>query len=87
MDRTREARRLIDKHTCQCCGKKWIPGKRRFDIHHIEGVCGKKSRKYDSIKDLDKLLTLCHKCHYNRPDFSTKLKKYFLNHRKVKAGK
>lgn len=63
-DRNRELVRLRDNHTCQNCRKKWVSG-RRFDVHHVNGMCGKKSLGYDSIKDCVNLITLCHRCHYN----------------------
>lgn len=69
-DRTREQIRHRDKYTCQMCGKKWDGKSRRFDVHHLDGVCGKKSKQYDSMSDADKLITLCHKCHYNHPEHS-----------------
>ena len=65
MDHTREIARIRDNHTCQDCGKIWIHGQRRFDIHHLNGLCGKRSRKYEKVRDLDILITLCHKFHLN----------------------
>ena len=73
---TRRKVRIRDKYQCQDCGdvrteemaKK--TGKRLFDVHHLDGFCGKKSRGYDSIKDMNRLITLCHKCHFNREDHS-----------------
>lgn len=43
-------------------------GRRLFDIHHLNGLCGKKSKGYDRVSEIDGLITLCHKCHYNRPE-------------------
>ncbi len=63
-DYPRELARQRDKRTCQMCGKLWIVGTRRFDIHHIIG-CGSKSLDYDRVADLDNLITYCHKCHLN----------------------
>lgn len=65
IDRTREIVRIRDKHTCQGCRKVWVMGSRRFDIHHLNGDCGKKSHSYDKVEDMDGLITLCHKCHTN----------------------
>lgn len=70
---TRSKVRQRDNHTCQSCLKKWVWGERRFDVHHLDGVCGKKSRGYDREADIDKLITLCHKCHYNHHQFSMRL--------------
>ena len=67
-DLIREKVRRRDKHTCQDCKKVWGRGMRRFDIHHLNGLCGKKSRKYDRVSEMDNLITLCHKCHFNRPE-------------------
>ena len=63
MDFTREAVRRRDKYTCQICFKKWKKGNRRFDIHQLNGLCGKRNRKYDKMKETTGLITLCHKCH------------------------
>lgn len=72
-ERTREIVRIRDKHSCQDCGDKWIDGKRRFDVHHLNGLCGKKSRSYDKVSEIDGLITLCHKCHFNRPEHGKKM--------------
>jgi len=110
-DRTRMLVRIRDNFTCQDCGerrtirqvtalnknKRKLKGRKKlFDIHHIHGWCGKKSRGYDSINDLSKLITLCHKCHYNRPEhkvksveFSRKMRearKRYLNLRKSRIA-
>lgn len=71
-DLNREKARKRDNWTCQDCNKKWEVGKRRFDTHHIEGLCGKKSKGYDNLIDVKLLITLCHKCHFNRPEHKTK---------------
>ena len=70
-NRVRELARIRDLHTCQICFKKWKKGQRRFDVHHLngkyEGLQGKNRNgvtKQDR-KNLDKLITLCHKCHLN----------------------
>jgi len=73
-DYVRELVRIRDNQTCQGCSEKWKPGERKLDVHHIKGFCGKNSRGYDNIKDMDTLITLCHRCHYNRHDFSQKLR-------------
>lgn len=62
-ERTREVVRIRDKHTCGDCQRVWKKGERRFDVHHLNGLCGMKSRKYDGIDEIDGLATLCHKCH------------------------
>lgn len=64
-DRKREIIRIRDNHTCQLCGKVWIKGTRRFDIHHKD--CDKeKSLQTDNLeKEADNMTTLCHKCHLN----------------------
>ena len=82
-ERTRYMVRRRDNFTCQDCkgvrtpefvGKhnqklKDLKGRiRLFDVHHLNGLCGKKSKAYDSVSDMDGLITLCHKCHYNRPE-------------------
>lgn len=88
--RAREMVRLRDNHTCQDCGLvrktidillknskiKGLVGKSKsLDVHHLDGQCGKNSVGYDSPKDISKMITLCHKCHYNRPEHRVKSKK------------
>ena len=70
---TREIVRIRDNHTCQDCRSKWDGVGRRFDVHHLD-ECGQKSLKYDSIYDISRLITLCHKCHYNRSEHRVKRK-------------
>lgn len=85
--RAREMVRLRDKHTCRDCGFKLktvdvllynmsiktLKGKKKsLDVHHINGQCGKNSVGYDSPKDISGMITLCHRCHYNRPEHATK---------------
>src|SRR3990167_10518741 len=67
-DYTREKVRIRDDYTCQMCEKRWKEGERRFDVHHLNGLCGKKSTKYDKVSEMDGLITLCHKCHFNHPE-------------------
>ena len=82
-ERTRELVRQRDNHTCQDCGYirtrrfvdrhnqkiRGLKGKiKSLDVHHLEGLCGQRSQKYDRICDMDILVTLCHKCHYSRPE-------------------
>lgn len=86
--------RIRDKFTCQDCGDVRLPkyvkthnnrckglkGRiKLFDIHHLNGLCGKKSLGYDKMSEIDGLITLCHKCHYNRPEHTTKRKALFLH--------
>lgn len=86
-DRTRMLVRIRDNFTCQDCGLirthsyvsehngklKSLKGKiKNFDVHHTHGMCGKNSKGYDMEKDLSKMVTLCHKCHFNRPEHATK---------------
>ena len=87
----REMVRLRDKHTCQDCEKvlttkkvckynktlKTQKGKiKSLDVHHTKGQCGKNSLGYDSPKDISGMVTLCHKCHYNRPEHRAKSKEF-----------
>lgn len=66
LDRVRELVRIRDKRTCQSCGLKWKNGMRKLDVHHIdESIRGYKMKgivNYDR-KNMDKLITYCHKCH------------------------
>lgn len=75
-ERTREIVRIRDEYICQDCHARRTPddalrnGKRLFDVHHLNGLCGKKSRGYDKVSEIDGLITLCHKCHFSRHDFN-----------------
>ena len=69
-ERTREAVRIRDKYSCYTCRKKWKRGTRRFDVHHLNGLCGKKSRGYDKFSEMEGLITICHKCHYAHHEFN-----------------
>lgn len=69
-DYVRELVRQRDNRTCQTCSKKWHVGQRRFDVHHLNGLCGKKSRGIDRIVDMGALTTLCHKCHFHHHQHS-----------------
>lgn len=80
--RIRHMVRTRDNYTCQNCSlvrtpqevneyNKKYPGKMKsLDVHHLGGMCGKKTRAYDSMEDMSKLITLCHKCHFNHPEHS-----------------
>ena len=80
-DRTRMLVRIRDKFTCQYCGKVRTyedckkTGLYMFDVHHLNGLCGKKSLKYDKVSEIDGLITLCHKCHFNHPEHSLRIRK------------
>lgn len=72
-ERTRMMVRMRDNFTCQDCGEIRTPnniekGMKNFDVHHLNGMCGKLSRSYDKVDSLDQMITLCHKCHFNRPE-------------------
>lgn len=73
-DYVRELVRVRDSHTCQMCFAIWLSknGKKRFDVHHLNGLCGKKSLGVDKVKDIPNLTTLCHRCHYSHHQFSRK---------------
>lgn len=65
-DKTREMVRIKNGHKCELCKKKWKLGMRRFDIHHAQNdLCGKKSKGYDRVTEMEGLQVLCHKCHLN----------------------
>jgi hypothetical protein len=68
-DWVRELVRIRDKHRCQMCFKQWRKGMRRFDVHHTnesqEGTSFKKHAAKRDKKNIDKMTTLCHKCHLN----------------------
>lgn len=79
--------RIRDNFTCQDCGsvrtlesvRKYnqnclgLKGRiKMFDVHHVDGLCGKKSKGYDNLYSISGLITLCHKCHYNRPEHTNR---------------
>lgn len=73
LDRPREIVRIRDNHTCQNCKKIWKNGMRRFDVHHLNGNCGRYSTSYDKVIDIEGMTTLCHKCHMNLDTVRSKI--------------
>lgn len=71
-DYVRELVRVRDGHRCQTCGKQKKPDGKRLDVHHLNGLCGKRTKKCDKVADMPGLITLCHKCHFAHHQFSTK---------------
>jgi hypothetical protein len=90
---TRMLVRIRDNFTCQDCGEIRTPKEakrfnvRLFDIHHLNGMCGKNSRGYDRVKDMDGLITLCHRCHFNRPEHAQRLLKKYKGYKVDKTSK
>ncbi len=72
-DYTRELVRQRDGRICQMCGKSWEFGMRRFDVHHLY-ECGSKSKAYDRVKDIDDMITYCHKCHLGLESVTRKMR-------------
>jgi len=63
LDFIREKVRNRDNQTCIVCNKIWKEGLRKFDVHHKEIDEGRNARySYDS-QNMDKLITICHRCH------------------------
>lgn len=80
--RTRFFVRLRDNFTCQTCGIYRPPStakqkthRRQLDCHHINGKCGKLSRAYEKMDAIPDMITLCHRCHFQRHDHSKRLNK------------
>lgn len=88
--RTRQIVRKRDNYTCQDCKAIRIPeeavklNKRLFDVHHLNGLCGKMSRKYDKVGTIGGLITLCHKCHFNRPEHNHKGRPRIVDEKRYK---
>ena len=90
LDHIREQIRKRDNWTCQMCGKVWISGTRRLDVHHTipeqEGRGGRGQYKIDR-ENMDKMITLCHKCHLGLPHIRKRYKKgqkaLFYNEKKA----
>lgn len=86
---------IRDGFTCLQCQEFKTPlmlvdekGKKKLhDIHHTDGVCGKKSRKSDKIEEMNTLVTLCHSCHYRSHDFSKRVSKVWGEFGKKKERK
>lgn len=81
LDFLKEKIRRRDNHTCQECGKKWIEGTRRLDVHHKSCIPSQTDAMvYKNNKNPDDLITLCHKCHLNikahRANMSMAMRKY-----------
>jgi len=74
-DYLKEIVRIRDGYACQFCGKKWHIGERRLDVHHLdEEIDSKKGLEYQNCKCLDRMITLCHKCHFRLHALRKKLK-------------
>lgn len=73
-DYVRELVRQRDGRTCQMCRKVWVVGQRRFDVHHLNGFCGKNSMGHDKVADIPNLITYCHKCHLNLDEVIRKMR-------------
>jgi protein-arginine kinase activator protein McsA len=82
-DQTREKVRIKYNHTCQICFEKWIEGERRFDVHHLYGDCGKKSRSYDPVSTMKNLLVVCHRCHMNLEKVKRKMRDHSSSRNKI----
>ena len=68
-DFLKEKVRIRDNHTCQNCGKIWVPGTRRLDTHHTNFIPSvTEAREYKNNKNMDDMITLCHKCQMNLPE-------------------
>lgn len=78
-DRVREWVRIRDNRTCQKCSRKWNQGERRFDVHHLDEKKDGKSRsgmihRWDT-KHMNRLITLCHRCHFGLDITRNKMRK------------
>ena len=69
---TKNAVRERDKHTCQMCGRKRKEGGRQLDVHHLDEEF-EGSKEYREDHEMDKMVTLCHKCHLNLPHIRKKV--------------
>jgi Zn finger protein HypA/HybF involved in hydrogenase expression len=55
-----------DNYTCQQCKKEWQEGERAFHVHHTDAEFENTvNHEYES-ENMDKLITLCPKCHMNQ---------------------
>lgn len=85
-DFKREQVRMRDRWTCQnaTCGRKWEQGQRRFDVHHLYGLCGKLSTTSRETAPLEDMITICHKCHIGSHEVVKKIKE---GHKKLLTGR
>jgi len=89
-ERVRFMVRVRDDFTCADCGFRRTPQEvkeynskltgrkgqmKSLDVHHTHGMCGTRSKKYDKVADMDLMITLCHKCHFNRHDHTLNLER------------
>lgn len=76
-DRVRKLVRIRDKRKCQVCGFQWKKGNRRLDVHHLdeehEGKSFEKGAATWDREHLDRMITLCHKCHLNLDSVKKKM--------------
>lgn len=74
LDFIRQIVRQRDNNTCQKCFIKWIKDERKFDVHHLEiEMESSRNIKYDR-ENMDKMITLCHKCHLNLHSVKEKMR-------------
>lgn len=69
---TIDAVRERDKHTCQICGRKRKKGGRQLDVHHLNEFEGK-DKEFREDHEMEKMVTLCRKCHMNLPEVRKKM--------------
>lgn len=80
----KEVVRRRDDYTCQICGKIWQPEQRRFDAHHLdENLEGENGRKYENCKCIDRMITLCHRCHLRLDTVRKKMSKAYRKNKPV----
>lgn len=83
-DFIREKIRKRDNYTCQNCGRVWLEGERRFDVHHMDEEFEGLDRTYKGVKrpkgqykidkeNQDRMITYCHKCHLNLDSVKKKM--------------
>ena len=75
----RDSVRARDKQTCQKCFKIWDGKNRKFDVHHLDLSMESKSDIEYDLNNMDKLITMCHKCHLNLPHLIDKRKEWLKN--------
>ena len=76
-DIVRELVRIRDNRMCQICKIEWQEGTRRLDVHHLdeehEGRSFEKGHTKWDRKNMDKMITLCHRCHMNLDEVRKKM--------------
>lgn len=78
-DFVRELVRMRDDRKCQHCYFQWQEGMRRLDVHYLDEEQEGKSLQKGATKwdreHMDRMITLCHRCHFGLDSVRKKIGK------------